>query len=131
MPLHPTNVLDTDSYINYVLCCHYGNFTQAIPAIYRLSVMYRTTTTLISISPSSLNTPAAKATFYVFHMMPEWISVSLLLGLNIREIFDTGMLGDWRIVDETKKEQDGTERREYKVSQTPRSTSKDLVDHTS
>jgi len=58
------------------------------PAIYRLAVMYNKTSSLTSISPSSLNTPGTKATFYIFHMVPEWISVTLSLWLDVGEIFD-------------------------------------------
>lgn len=75
---------------------------QSVVAIYRLAVMHNQTTSLTSLVPSSLNTPAAKATFYVFHMLPEWISVALLFGFNIREMFDTGLWGNWRNADETE-----------------------------
>lgn len=77
---------------------------ESVICLYRLAVMYNQTTSLTSLSPSSLNTPAAKATFYVFHMLPEWITVALLLGFNIREMFDTGPFGDWRAVDETERQ---------------------------
>ena len=76
--------------------------------------MYNQTNSLTSISPSSLNTPVAKAMFYVFHMVPEWVTISLLLVMNIREIFDTGPFGDWRHRDETQKEREKREAREVK-----------------
>ena len=76
--------------------------------------MYNQTNSLTSISPSSLNTPVAKALFYVFHMVPEWVTISSLLVMNIRETFDTGPLGDWRSRDETQKEREKREAREAK-----------------
>ncbi|EGO00256.1 hypothetical protein SERLA73DRAFT_160202, partial [Serpula lacrymans var. lacrymans S7.3] len=57
-------------------------------AIYRLAVMYNTTTSLTSMSQGSLNTPSEKAEFYIFHMLNEWVALALILGLNVRERFD-------------------------------------------
>jgi hypothetical protein len=70
--------------------------------IYRLSVMGLKTTSLTS--PSPLDTPRSKATFYIFHVLPEWLASLILFGYNIRETFGTGLLGDWRISDETEKQ---------------------------
>ncbi|EGO00252.1 hypothetical protein SERLA73DRAFT_52742 [Serpula lacrymans var. lacrymans S7.3] len=83
-------------------------------AIYRLAVMYNTTTSLTSTSQGSLNTPAEKAEFYVFHMLNEWVALALVLGLNLKEIFNTGMFGDWRAIDETEAERLKRERKEQK-----------------
>jgi hypothetical protein len=69
---------------------------------YRLSVMHVRTTSLSS--PSVLNTPLAKAGFYVFHVLPEWLASLILFGNNIRKTFGTGLVGDWRIMDETEKQ---------------------------
>lgn len=88
-------------YLNQLLT---HKFPQIIPAIYRLIIMYHTTTSLISMSPSSLNTVTAKATFYIFHMIPEWMAVALLLGFNVREMFGTGAFGDWRGETPSQKE---------------------------
>lgn len=79
---------------------------KSMVAIYRLVVMHNKTISLTSLAPSSLNRSAAKAAFYVFHMLPEWISVALLLGFNIREMFDTGLWGDWRNADETERQKE-------------------------
>lgn len=66
-----------------------------MPTIYRLSVMYNQTTALDSTLPGSQNTPAEKATFYLFHVLPEFIASFLLLaGVNVREMFKTGRWGD-------------------------------------
>jgi hypothetical protein len=69
---------------------------------YRLSVMWIRTTSLTATS--SLDTPSAKALFYVFHILPEWLAVAILLGDNVRETFGTGLFGAWRLWDETEKE---------------------------
>lgn len=55
-------------------------------------------------APSPLNTPSAKALFYVFHVLPEWLASLILFGDNIRKTFGTGLAGDWRLWDETEKE---------------------------
>ena len=70
--------------------------------VYRLSVMGFKTTSLSA--PSPLNTPLSKAAFYVFHVLPEWLASLILFGYNIRKTFGTGLLGDWRLWDETEKE---------------------------
>ena len=55
-------------------------------------------------APSPLNTPSSKAIFYIFHVLPEWLATLILFGNNIRKTFGTGLLGDWRLWDETEKE---------------------------
>ncbi|KAF8812921.1 hypothetical protein BYT27DRAFT_7158810 [Phlegmacium glaucopus] len=80
--------------------------------IYRLSVMQIKTTSLSA--PSVLNTPRAKAAFYVFHVLPEWLASLILFGVNIRKTLGTGMWGDWRRKDETEKERAMREKREAK-----------------
>ena len=69
---------------------------------YRLSVMWIKTTSLTASSP--LNTPGSKALFYIFHVLPEWLASAILFGDNIRKTFGTGLIGDWRLWDETEKE---------------------------
>jgi len=69
---------------------------------YRLSVMWIKTTSLTASSP--LNTPGSKALFYIFHVLPEWLATLILLGIDVRETFGTGLFGDWRLWDERKKE---------------------------
>ena len=45
------------------------------------------TTSLISTAPGSGNTPAEKAAFYVFQVVPELITSGTLLAINAREVF--------------------------------------------
>jgi hypothetical protein len=68
--------------------------------------MRNTTTSLASVVPGSQNTRGEKAAFYIFHMVPEWISVLLLLLCNVRDMFGTGMFGDNRVRDETEREKE-------------------------
>ncbi|TFK20922.1 hypothetical protein FA15DRAFT_673031 [Coprinopsis marcescibilis] len=88
------------------------SFLVGIIACYRLSVMHNTTTALDSTAPGSLNTPGAKAAFYVLHVLPEWLVSAILLGCNVRKTFGTGMFGDWRGHDETPKEKASREKSE-------------------
>jgi hypothetical protein len=67
--------------------------------------MNNTTTSLASTAPGSLNTPGAKAAFYIFHIAPEWISVLLLLLFNLRDIFGIGVFGS-RARDQRKSEKE-------------------------
>jgi len=78
----------------------------SITSIYRLCVMSTTTTSLVSTASGSQNTPAEKAAFYIFHILPEYISVLLLLSSNVRDVFGTGMFGDRRFRDETQREKE-------------------------
>lgn len=88
-------------YLTLFICCLFS-----ITSIYRLSVMGTTTTSLTSTAPGSQNTPAEKAAFYILHMVPEWISVLVLLLCNVRDIFGTGMFGDIHQRDETEREKE-------------------------
>jgi len=54
--------------------------------------------------PNPLNSSSAKTLFYTFHVLPEWLAVCILFSENVRKTFGTGMLGDWRIKDETEKQ---------------------------
>jgi hypothetical protein len=85
---------------------------QSITSIYRLCVMSTTTTSLISTASGSQNTPAEKAAFYIFHILPEYISVLILLSCNVRDVFGTGMFGDRRFRDETQREKEIKETNE-------------------
>jgi len=71
----------------------------AISAIFRLAFMYHYTTSLTSTAPGSGNTPGEKSTFYLFHMLSDWMAAALLLLPNVRGMFATGMWGDWRAMD--------------------------------
>ncbi|KAI0669624.1 hypothetical protein C8Q78DRAFT_189491 [Trametes maxima] len=66
-----------------------------VVGIYRLSVLHNTTTSLLSTGPGSFSSPGAKATFYVFHAAPEWIAAALVLSVNVRKVYKTGMFGDF------------------------------------
>ena len=76
-------------------------------------------------APSVLNTPGVKATFYIFHVLPEWVVILMLYGDNVRKIFGTGLVGDWRRVDETDKQREKREKQEAKRKER---REKDLVD---
>ncbi|KAH9478576.1 hypothetical protein JR316_0009033 [Psilocybe cubensis] len=71
----------------------------AVVAVYRLSIMHFKTTSLSD--PNPLNDSAAKATFYIFHVLPEWVAITTLLIPNIRKLLGTGMWGDFRWRDMT------------------------------
>ncbi|KAJ3525554.1 hypothetical protein NM688_g8386 [Phlebia brevispora] len=70
-----------------------------IVSIYRLIAMHNKTPSLTSTGPGSLNSSAAKTTFYIFHATPEWLAAAILLAVNVREMFGTGMFGDYRSTD--------------------------------
>ncbi|KAI0682134.1 hypothetical protein C8T65DRAFT_597483, partial [Cerioporus squamosus] len=68
-------------------------------AIYRLVVMRFSTTSLLSDAPGSLNSLGSKATFYVFHSAPEYLAAAILISLDARRVFATGLWGDRRVRD--------------------------------
>lgn len=96
---HLARVCHKAIHISLVLCVLSG-----IVAAYRLSVMHYRTPSPEFTGPGSLSSPGAKAAFYVLHILPEWLSVAILLCFNVRKIFGTGLAGDWRGVDETAKQ---------------------------
>ncbi|KAH9834393.1 uncharacterized protein C8Q71DRAFT_711396 [Rhodofomes roseus] len=65
-----------------------------IPTIYRLAVMNNWTISLTSTLPGSLNGPAAKALFYTFHIAPEWVVSTMLVAVNIKEMYN--LAGGWK-----------------------------------
>ncbi|PCH41219.1 hypothetical protein WOLCODRAFT_162904 [Wolfiporia cocos MD-104 SS10] len=67
-----------------------------VPAIYRLVVMRFKTIAFQSTAPGSLNSQGSKATFYVFHILPELVGAVCLFSLNVRTLFETGAWGDIR-----------------------------------
>jgi len=73
-------------------------------AIYRLSVMHNFMDSLQSMGPESLNSSSDKTLFYIFHILPKWLSAALLFIPNARQTFSTGFVGDWRYHDETPQE---------------------------
>ncbi|TFK78437.1 hypothetical protein K466DRAFT_606985, partial [Polyporus arcularius HHB13444] len=72
---------------------------QSTVGIYRLVVMRFSTTSLLAEGPGSLNSPGSKAAFYVFHSAPEYLAVAILICLNVRRVFSTGLWGDRRVRD--------------------------------
>ncbi|KAF6763230.1 hypothetical protein DFP72DRAFT_1060403 [Ephemerocybe angulata] len=78
-------------------------FLAGIVGVYRLSVMHHRTPSLDSTLPGTLNSPGAKASFYVLHIVPEYLAIAILLGFNTRKTFGTGAWGDWRGQDDTPK----------------------------
>ncbi|KDQ64161.1 hypothetical protein JAAARDRAFT_187527 [Jaapia argillacea MUCL 33604] len=84
-----------------LLLATFGALLTIVP-LYRLTLIHYTTSSLTASSPfSTLNTSGGKATFYIFHMMPEVIVATCISVLNIRDIFGTGFWGDWRSEDVT------------------------------
>ena len=67
--------------------------------IYRIDTLFHNTTSLTSTAPGTLNSTLSKAGFYVFDVAPEFLAVAILMALNPRRVFATGMLGDVRISD--------------------------------
>ena len=51
------------------------------------------TTDLTSLAPGSLNGGKSHALFYIFHIVPEFAVATMILSLNVRKIFDTGLWG--------------------------------------
>lgn len=66
---------------------------QSVPAIYRLGAMANWTDSLLSTAPGSLNSQASKAVFYVLHILPEWIAGTVLLCVNVKQMFG---FNNWR-----------------------------------
>lgn len=53
-----------------------------------------TTPSLLFTGPGSLNMPRDKAVFYVFHAAPEFLTAAVLVCVDIRGVFGTGLWGD-------------------------------------
>jgi hypothetical protein len=79
--------------------------------------MFHTTTSITSTALGSLNSTGAKASFYILHVLPEWLSNVLLFSFNIRQMYGTGMFGDWRNEDETLKERAKREKKELRKAE--------------
>ncbi|EMD37499.1 hypothetical protein CERSUDRAFT_136100 [Gelatoporia subvermispora B] len=65
-----------------------------IIAVYRLVVMRFQTTSLLSTAPGSLNSDTSKTSFYILHVLPEWIATVMVQAVNVREWYSTGLKGD-------------------------------------
>ena len=72
--------------------------------------MGQRTTSLAIVGP--LDTISAKAAFYIFHVLPEWLATLVLFGDNTRKTFGTGLFGDYRIRDETEGQRQKREMKE-------------------
>ena len=46
------------------------------------------------MAPGSLNTQEEKILFYVFHAAPDYLAAAIMLAVNVRERFSTGLSGD-------------------------------------
>ncbi|KAG9223470.1 hypothetical protein CCMSSC00406_0006962 [Pleurotus cornucopiae] len=84
-------------------------------AIYRAAVLHNTTSSFTSTEPGSLNSPADKAFFYIFQILPEWLSILALFSVNAREIVGSGPWGDWRGKDESQAAKVKRERKAAEV----------------
>lgn len=76
--------------------------------------MFNTSTSLLSVAPGNLNSSGAKACFYIFHVLPEWMLNLILVSVNVRKTLGTGIWGDWRYRDETEIEKTKREAKEAK-----------------
>ncbi|CAE6481218.1 unnamed protein product [Rhizoctonia solani] len=80
--------------VNRMRCFELAGLTLLIMPvpIYRLCILgIRTMDVFIPLAPS------ARTLFYIFHLAPEWICVSILLGTNVRVRFGTGKWGDYEL----------------------------------
>ncbi|QRV96508.1 proteophosphoglycan protein [Ceratobasidium sp. AG-Ba] len=80
--------------------------------IYRLCVLHIRTANIFD--PLS---PAARAVFYIFHLLPEWLCVCVLLGTNVRARFDTGRWGDYELTDHNRNKRLEKAKREAEQEQ--------------
>ena len=61
---------------------------------YRLIMAHATTTSLLSTAHGSQNTRSEKVAFWVLSAAPEWVAAAMLVGINARRTFRTGLWGD-------------------------------------
>ena len=71
-----------------------AHLAQCVVGIYRIQVIRNNTTSLYSTSTGSQNQNPSKVGFYVFHVALEFLSAAILISLNARRVFATGMWGD-------------------------------------
>lgn len=62
--------------------------------IYELIVIRNWTTSLTSTAPGSQNTHGEKVAFYIIRAAPEALVAGIVLSLDVRNTFGTGLLGD-------------------------------------
>ncbi|KAF8674648.1 hypothetical protein RHS04_07117 [Rhizoctonia solani] len=81
--------------------------------IYRLCVLgIRTINVFEALSPS------ARAVFYIVHLAPEWLCVSVLLSTNVRSRFRTGKWGDYELRESLRDKRLAKAAEEESVSNT-------------
>ncbi|KAI0326336.1 hypothetical protein GY45DRAFT_1329055 [Cubamyces sp. BRFM 1775] len=66
----------------------------ALVGCYRLIMAHATTTSLLSTAHGSQNTRSEKVAFWVLSAAPEWVAAALLVSINGRRTFRTGLWGD-------------------------------------
>lgn len=96
-----------------------------VPSVYRLDVMRFKTPSLTALGPGTLNDPGSKATFYVFHIVPELFAVMLMFTVDVRGLCDAGPWGDWYQMN--KKAKSGEESTEGGVESAQKHAAKDSV----
>ncbi|CAE6486512.1 unnamed protein product [Rhizoctonia solani] len=87
--------------INRMRCFELASLTFLIMSVpmYRLCVLGIRTIDVFTPIPSY-----DRALFYIFHLAPEWICVSILLGTNVRARFETGRWGDYELAERERDE---------------------------
>ena len=92
---------------------------QSTVAIYRLSVMGLTTPSITT--QTILDKPYEKTLFYIFHTLPEWLAIFVMILANVRKWNGTGLIGDWRNRDWNEKE-----IKKYREKQAKKGMTQDL-----
>lgn len=67
---------------------------QLILPAYELVVARDWTTSLTSTAPGSQNTPGEKTAFYILRAAPEALVCAIIMSLDVRNMFGTGIKGD-------------------------------------
>ncbi|KAG8948197.1 hypothetical protein FRC03_000806 [Tulasnella sp. 419] len=74
--------------------------------VYRLSVMHNTTSSFEPYPPDykvyppgNLSNLKDKVCFYIFHTVPEFLTIAILVSADLRRILNTGPWGDYRAND--------------------------------
>ncbi|QRW24254.1 hypothetical protein RhiXN_10578 [Rhizoctonia solani] len=87
--------------INRMRCFELASLTLLIMSVpmYRLCVLGIRTIDVFTPIPSY-----DRALFYIFHLAPEWICVSILLGTNVRARFETGRWATMKLAERERDE---------------------------
>lgn len=72
--------------------------SQAVICIYRLVTLsyHSTFLNVLPSPPYPLTNATSKATFYIFHALPELLIAGYIQTINLRAVFNTGPWGDWQ-----------------------------------